>query len=185
MKVWKHRTLSGSWQFLKNEENPRFRVLKFKNTKMECDGKVTPRCSQISPHSKSKTARGWVCGPTGVHTSGWGLVLTPQDMIKLGQLYLNGGEWKGTQIVLKEWITQSTEVKSNWKTRKYGLLWWVIDEQEKSFAALGDGGNVIYVNPKEQIVIAIGSYFKPRVLDRMALIKEYIEPMLISNFDVV
>ena len=35
---------------------------------------------------KSKTVRGWVAGPTGTHTGGWGLVLTPQDMIKIGQL---------------------------------------------------------------------------------------------------
>ena len=40
-----------------------------------------------------------------------------------------------------------------------------------------DGGNVIYINPKENMVIIIASYFKPRVKDRMKLIKEYIEPM--------
>ena len=57
------------------------------------------------------------------------------------------------------------------------MLWWIIDKEEHSFAALGDGGNVIYINPKENMVIIIASYFKPRVKDRMKLIKEYIEPM--------
>ena len=126
---------------------------------------------------KSKTARGWVAGPTGTHTGGWGLVLTPQDMIKIGQLYLNKGKWNGQQIVSAEWIYESTEEKSNWNDLKYGLLWWIIDKEEHSFAALGDGGNVIYINPKENMVIIIASYFKPRVKDRMKLIKEYIEPM--------
>ena len=51
------------------------------------------------------------------------------------------------------------------------------NKEEHSFAALGDGGNVIYINPKENMVIIIASYFKPRVEDRMKLIKEYIEPM--------
>ena len=51
------------------------------------------------------------------------------------------------------------------------------NKEEHSFAALGDGGNVIYINPKENMVIIIASYFKPRVKDRMKLIKEYIEPM--------
>ena len=126
---------------------------------------------------KSKTVRGWVAGPTGTHTGGWGLVLTPQDMIKIGQLYLNKGKWNGQQIVSSKWIYESTQEKSNWNDLKYGLLWWIIDKEEHSFAALGDGGNVIYINPKENMVIIIASYFKPRVKDRMKLIKEYIEPM--------
>jgi len=126
---------------------------------------------------KSRTVRGWVAGPTGVHTGGWGLMLTPDDMIKLGQLYLNEGQWNGQQIVSKEWIRESTEEKSRWGELKYGLLWWIIDKEDHSFAALGDGGNVIYVNPKQKTVIIIASYFKPRVEDRMKLIKEYIEPI--------
>ncbi|MDP4093934.1 MAG: serine hydrolase [Bacillota bacterium] len=126
---------------------------------------------------KSRTVRGWVAGPTGVHTGGWGLMLTPDDMVKLGQLYLNEGQWDGQQIVSKEWIRESTEEKSQWGELKYGLLWWVIDKEDHSFAALGDGGNVIYVNPKQKMVIIIASYFKPIVEDRMKLIKEYIEPV--------
>ena len=90
---------------------------------------------------------------------------------------LNKGKWNGQQIVSSEWIYESTEEKSNWNDLKYGLLWWIIDKEEHSFAALGDGGNVIYINPKENMVIIIASYFKPRVKDRMKLIKEYIEPM--------
>lgn len=35
---------------------------------------------------KSRTVTGWVAGPTGVHTGGWGLMLTPEDMEKLGAL---------------------------------------------------------------------------------------------------
>lgn len=126
---------------------------------------------------KSRTVRGWVAGPTGVHAGGWGLMLTPDDMVKLGQLYLNEGQWNGQQIVSKEWIRESTEEKSQWGELKYGLLWWIIDKEDHSFAALGDGGNVIYVNPKQKTVIIIASYFKPIVEDRMKLIKEYIEPV--------
>lgn len=126
---------------------------------------------------KSRTVRGWVAGPTGVHTGGWGLMLTPDDMVKLGQLCLNEGQWNGQQIVSKEWICESTEEKSRWGELKYGLLWWIIDKEDHSFAALGDGGNVIYVNPKQKTVIIIASYFKPIVEDRMKLIKEYIEPV--------
>ena len=39
---------------------------------------------------------------------------------------------------------------------------------------------VIYVNPKEELVVAVGAYFKPRVPDAMELIKEHIEPMVLK-----
>ena len=126
---------------------------------------------------KSKTVEGWVKGPNDVHTGGWGLVLKSYDMVKIGQLLLNNGNWNGKQLVSEEWICESTSQKVQWKNLKYGYLWWIIDEADQSYAALGDGGNVIYVNPKQDMVVVIGSYFKPRVEDRMKLIKEYIEPL--------
>lgn len=129
---------------------------------------------------KSKTARGWVTDPTGVHTGGWGLVLQPSDMLKIGQLLLNNGNWNGQQLISEKWLKESTTVKSRWENRKYGYLWWVIDEHDQSYAALGDGGNAIYVNPKQEMVVIIAAYFKPRVEDPIKLIKEYIEPLCVG-----
>lgn len=127
---------------------------------------------------KSKGANGWVADPNGTNTAGWGLSLTTRDMAKLGQLYLNEGSWNGRQIVSGKWIAESTRVQSVWKTRhlKYGYLWWVIDEAEHSFAALGDGGNAIYVNPEKRIVVAVSSLFVPGAKDRIDFIKREIEP---------
>ena len=128
---------------------------------------------------KSKGVNGWVADPSGTNTAGWGLSLTAGDMAKLGQLYLNGGYWNGRQIVSGKWIAASTRVQSVWKARslKYGYLWWIIDEAEHSFAALGDGGNAIYVNPKDRIVIAVSSLFVPGVKDRIDFIKGEVEPL--------
>ena len=128
---------------------------------------------------KSKGANGWVADPNGTNTAGWGLSLTTADMAKLGQLYLNEGYWDGSPMISRKWIAESTQVQSVWRTRrlKYGYLWWVIDEAEHSYAALGDGGNAIYVNPKEKIVVAISSLFVPRVKDRVDFIKREIEPL--------
>lgn len=111
-----------------------------------------------------------------------GAIIVQKNGVSVYEYYenectLNKGKWNGQQIVSSEWIYESTEEESNWNDLKYGLLWWIIDKEEHSFAALGDGGNVIYINPKENMVIIIASYFKPRVKDRMKLIKEYIEPM--------
>ena len=98
-------------------------------------------------------------------------------MAKIGLLCLKHGVWNREQIVSTEWIDESTRVQSHWGKLAYGYLWWIIDEKEHSFAALGDGGNVIYVNQSENIVIAIASLFKPHARDRLELIREYIEPL--------
>jgi CubicO group peptidase (beta-lactamase class C family) len=44
------------------------------------------------------------------------------------------------------------------------------------YAAIGNSGNVIYVNPEERLVVAVASYFKPTVFDRVDFIQKYIEP---------
>ena len=41
----------------------------------------------------------------------------------------------------------------------------------------GDGGNAIYVNPEDRIVVAVSSLFVPRVKDRIDFIKGEIEPL--------
>lgn len=127
---------------------------------------------------KNHHSHGWVADPQGINTAGWGLFLCPVDMAKIGQLYLNHGVWGCKQIVSSAWIDESTTVHSRWDKLSYGYLWWIIDENERSFAALGDGGNVIYVNPAKNTVVAITSLFKPFAKDRIELIKTNIEPML-------
>ena len=125
-----------------------------------------------------KNTSGWVVDPQGINTASWGLFLTPVDMAKLGQLYLNGGMWDQKQIVPTEWITESTREHSRciqWGNLPYGYLWWIIDGD--CYAALGDGGNVIYVNAKKKIVVSIASTFIPDAKDRIELIKKDIEPM--------
>lgn len=126
--------------------------------------------------NRSTDISGWVTDPMGIHAAGWGLTLTPMDMAKIGQLYLNGGMWEGKQIISSKWIEDSTIEHSRWKKENlpYGYLWWV---NEDGYAAMGDGGNTIYVNTKKKLVISIAALFVPKARDRIDLIKEYIEPV--------
>lgn len=126
---------------------------------------------------ETKNVSGWVADPQGVNTAGWGLNLTTMDMTKLGQLYLNRGVWEGKQLVSEAWINESTKEHSRWNNLSYGYLWWIINEKEHAYAAMGDGGNVIYVNAKKELVISIASLYVPHAKDRLRLIKEYIEPV--------
>lgn len=51
--------------------------------------------------------------PDGDVPLGFGLWLKPTDMLKIGQLYLNGGVYNGTRILDEEWIEASWETWSN------------------------------------------------------------------------
>ena len=130
--------------------------------------------------NKATNISGWVADSTGINTGGWGLTLSPMDMAKIGQLYLDGGMWNGKQIVSTSWIEESMKGHSLWKKKDllYGYLWWIIDDEEHACAAMGDGGNVIYFNKKKKTVVSIASLLRRNVKDRIALIKEYIEPIL-------
>jgi CubicO group peptidase (beta-lactamase class C family) len=129
---------------------------------------------------QSKDVEGWVSGPSGIHTAGWGLSLATSDMIKLGQLYLDNGRCNGVAIVSSSWIKESTTAHnvSEELGLSYGYLWWILDPSEQIYAAIGDGGNTIYINVKKHIVVAITSLFMENVTDHLTLIKEQIEPML-------
>ncbi len=130
--------------------------------------------------NKAKNISGWVSDPTGINAAGWGLTLSPADMAKIGQLYLDGGRWNEKQIVSAGWIKESTKEHSRWEKMNlpYGYLWWIIDDKEHACAAMGDGGNVIYFNTKKKIAVSIASFFVRNAKDRIKLIKEHIEPIL-------
>lgn len=95
-------------------------------------------------------------------------------MAKIGQLYLNGGVWNGRQILSSQWIEDSTKVQSRSGKLTYGYLWWILDD---CYAALGDGGNVIFINPQKKMVFSIASRFMPRAKDRVELIRKHMMPL--------
>lgn len=66
------------------------------------------------------------------------------------------------------------------RNMSYGYLWWIIDQKKSIYAAIGNSGNVIYVNETKNIVIAVASYFKPTIYDRIDFIQNYIEPFILK-----
>ena len=75
-------------------------------------------------------------------------------------------------------MKESTSEHSRWKKYDlpYGYLWW-LDKDSSGFAAMGDGGNIIYVSPEKHMTVAISSLFDPRAKDRIEFIKKYAEPL--------
>ena len=124
----------------------------------------------------------WFCDTEGLGTPGYGLCMSAEDMAKIGLLCLGKGSYNGKQIVSSEWIEEMlsprTVESNNFRGMEYGYLWWIIDREKHIYAAIGNSGNVIYVNPEKDIVVAVASYFKPTVFDRVDFIREYVEPLI-------
>ena len=124
----------------------------------------------------------WFCDTEGLGTPGYGLCMSAEDMAKIGLLCLNNGEYNGKQIVSSKWIKEMIKpraVESKYfRGMEYGYLWWIIDNKKNIYAAIGNSGNVIYINPEKNIVISVASYFKPTIFDRVDFIQEYIEPFI-------
>lgn len=135
---------------------------------------------------KDRYVHGWVVDSKGTNTAGWGLTLRPRDMAKIGQLYLDGGSWNGKQFLSSKWIKDSTQEHSRWGELSYGYLWWIVNNKEHGcYAALGDGGNAIFVNTKKKMVISIASRFMPRAKNRIELIEKYIVPLFEDHESVI
>ena len=79
------------------------------------------------------------------------------DFAKLGRLYLNHGNWNGTQIVPSEWVTLTTRDNGLISDDKvhYGYYWWVYQctPDTQDFTALGDHGQFIYVSPEKKLIV--------------------------------
>jgi CubicO group peptidase (beta-lactamase class C family) len=97
----------------------------------------------------------------GDSDAGGGLRLRPRDMAKIGQLVLAGGRWNDRQIVSKAWIEASTTAKLKADDyQSYGYLWWLRNTRlngrvVQSIAALGRGGQRIWIVPELDLVVAV------------------------------
>ncbi len=124
----------------------------------------------------------WFCDTDGLGTPGYGLCMSAEDMAKIGLVCLNKGIYNNKRIISSEWIEDMTRPRivesNNFRGMEYGYLWWIIDSKKGIYAAIGNSGNVIYINPEKNIVITIASYFKPTIFDRVDFIQEYIEPFV-------
>lgn len=101
----------------------------------------------------------WMRSPQGEVSAGSGLEMTPRDMLKLGFLYLHGGEWDGATIIEPAYAAAATTWQSagdatgGWAA--YGYQWWVTATNAgyPAYFALGYGGQHIFVVPALDLVV--------------------------------
>ena len=105
---------------------------------------------------------GWGAFPQGYFNGGADLSLKPKDMIKIGNLYLNNGNYNGNQIVPSQWVQESTHnhITTNLQgyLPDYGYLWWMNKGGTNNYYfANGYGGQLIGVFPDLDLVVVATS----------------------------
>lgn len=87
--------------------------------------------------------------------------LRPRDMLKLGILYAQGGQWKGKQVISADWVNASLAHHSTVDGTEYGYFWWhpwlrvnTSRGEQHVFlhSAQGNGGQKIYIVPELKLV---------------------------------
>jgi len=101
----------------------------------------------------------WYKLPSGIIYTSGDLKLLPRAMAKLGELYLENGNWNGQQILSEMWINESSSPQINInQSWDYGYHWWVHtyeinSEKIESYSARGWGGQNIIVFPSLDMVL--------------------------------
>jgi CubicO group peptidase (beta-lactamase class C family) len=120
--------------------------------------------------------------PTGEPYMGGGFRWLPRDFMKLGQLLIDKGTWRGKRIVSEEWAERSMSPQVTVRDRGYSYAWWIDaypyrDVTVQSFMAGGNGGQVVIGIPELDLVIAFyGGNYSDKVTYRSqkVLVPEYI-----------
>lgn len=97
----------------------------------------------------------WEKCPSGIEKGGWGLYMSTYDYAKLGQLWLENGVWNGTQLLPAEWVRISSRPQIYHKdlcSGGYGFQVWM-GKHGTIFS--GMFGQLVYVVPKEKMVIVL------------------------------
>jgi CubicO group peptidase (beta-lactamase class C family) len=123
----------------------------------------------------------WNLLPTDEGYLGGGAWLRPRDLLKIGQVYLDGGRWHGRPTVDTAWVTRSTAPQFHISPATTGLdadqfgnsyreaddaYAWHLggvrsgEHVYSSYAATGNGGQVLIVVPELELTVVFtgGNY---------------------------
>ena len=97
----------------------------------------------------------WIKSPDGVYYSPAldkeeeaVSALTAREILKIGQLFLQKGIWKGKQIISKEYIDSA--ISPSPQNSNYGYLWWL---GEGWYGCRGYGGQAVTVFPEQNKIV--------------------------------
>jgi CubicO group peptidase (beta-lactamase class C family) len=130
--------------------------------------------TKLSKRSTWQLAQQWIAKPLGFRLSAWPrdpqgiyfggneMLLTPRQMVSIGELYLNGGMIKGQQVVPRAWVETSCVARttSRWSPdRHYGYGWWIgeVGGRQTCFAWGFGGQYILFFRDLSLVVVATSS----------------------------
>jgi CubicO group peptidase (beta-lactamase class C family) len=120
-----------------------------------------------------------------IHASG-GLYFKARELCKIGLLFLNDGQWEGSQIITSDWIDKSqykhvTSTANFFPNSGYGYYWWVTNFTVKGvshecFFAAGWGDQYMFIIPSLDMIIEFnsGNYNGTSNISPFELMNNYI-----------
>ena len=105
----------------------------------------------------------WESVSNGFVNGGSGLDLRPRDLLRLGQLALQGGRSGTAMLVRDGWFEEAGMPQFGWRSQgevlrsgSYGYLWWTESGRARdAFLAWGYGGQFVYVVPDADLVVVV------------------------------
>ena len=99
----------------------------------------------------------WQFAPTGTAMTGGGLAMRSRDLLRIAQLFLDGGTYDGSQIVSSDWVEASLRPRAFVRPdMEYGYLWWLPTiNGERAFMMTGNGGQKVIAFPALNAAAAI------------------------------
>lgn len=107
----------------------------------------------------------WSQDPKGIYFGGNDMEMTPRQMLRFGELYLNQGRYRGEQILSPQWVQVSHHPHARsprGQGRYYGYGWWLRDLAGMQVpTAWGYGGQLIFVVAELDLVVVATSDSNP------------------------
>ena len=113
----------------------------------------------------------WIVGPAAVETAGSGLLTTLRDMARFGQMLLQKGQYNGAQILPaavvagieeggdREAFARGPAAGPTNRGWSYHQQWWLTHNEHGAYLGMGYGGQMLYIAPRADLVIAKMSSF--------------------------
>ena len=109
----------------------------------------------------------WLHDSTYNYTGGHLLLLRPRAIARIGQMILDGGKYKGEQIVSQDWLKKSfnvsvpefVDLEDVPQVVDYGYLWWLGEFNNYQYQfAWGHGGQFLFLIPDANTLIVTTAY---------------------------
>ncbi len=117
--------------------------------------------------------------PDGASSGAGGFKYNPEDLLKLGMMYLHGGVFNGKRILSEDWVNKSLgydPVVTGQDQEQLGYKFHWYNKGQGYMYALGANGQTLFICPELDLTIATVGHINAIVQD--VLVKALVKPLL-------